>query len=96
MTYTRTQYICVVDSINTSSLFGYGESDTTITNIDADGINMAALKALQTKSDLLDSKLSNYQELKKKYDLLIKERNDILRRLDTLEKEYSTEKSAKL
>jgi len=78
------------------SLFGYGESDTTITNIDADGINMAALKALQTKSDLLDSKLSNYQELKKKYDLLIKERNDILRRLDTLEKEYSTEKSAKL
>jgi len=34
--------------------------------------------------------------VKNKYDLLIKERNDILRRLEALEKEYSTEKSAKL
>jgi hypothetical protein len=45
-------------------LFGYGESDTTITNVDMDGINLVAIQALSAKIQTLEKKADELEQLK--------------------------------
>jgi len=65
--------------------FGFGESDTTITTTDIDGVNLAALKALNEKSILLEESVRKFDALWMKYEALKKEKENIIERLDTIE-----------
>ncbi|MFT7613565.1 MAG: hypothetical protein ACI9J3_002540 [Parvicellaceae bacterium] len=67
--------------------FGFGESDTTITTTDIDGINMAGVKALYEKSIQLEYKAKLYEELEKRYAELKSERDKIYIRLESIERE---------
>ncbi len=67
------------------ALFGYGESDTTITTIDIDGVNMAALKGLIEKAESLEKRNQEFEALQAKYDQLKAEKVDLIRRLDEIE-----------
>jgi trimeric autotransporter adhesin len=66
--------------------FGFGESDTTITTTDIDGVNMAALKELYLKSLVLEKKASEFDELKRKYNDLKAEKDKIYDRLEAIER----------
>ncbi|MDB4906311.1 MAG: Flagellar hook-length control protein FliK [Gemmatimonadetes bacterium] len=44
--------------------FGMGENDTTISMVDADGVNMIAIKALAIRTDSLKSAVSELQALR--------------------------------
>ena len=68
------------------TLFGYGESDTTITTIDIDGVNMAALKGLIYKAELLEEKTLAFKALNEKFHELKAEKEAILHRLIEIEK----------
>lgn len=68
------------------ALFGYGESDTTITTIDIDGVNMAALKGLIHKAELLEEKTLAFKALNEKFHELKAEKETILHRLNEIEK----------
>lgn len=68
------------------ALFGFGESDTTITTIDIDGVNMAALKGLIHKAELLEEKTLAFKALNEKFHELKAEKETILHRLNEIEK----------
>ncbi|MCX6296972.1 MAG: tail fiber domain-containing protein, partial [Bacteroidetes bacterium] len=57
--------------------FGFGESDTTITSVDIDGINMVAIQALIEKTNELNKKAAQIEELKATIKKL-KNNNDAL------------------
>ena len=67
------------------SLFALGESDSTISMIDIDGVNMAVLKQLEFQTSQLSIEVKKYKDLVKKYEQL-KVQNDILqKRIDRME-----------
>jgi hypothetical protein len=47
--------------------FGFGESDTTITTVDIDGVNMLAIQALERRTNELRSAISDLQRLSRSY-----------------------------
>ncbi|MGZ4057082.1 MAG: tail fiber domain-containing protein [Bacteroidia bacterium] len=74
--------------------FGFGESDTTITSVDIDGINMAAVKALIEKTNELNEKAQEIDQLKATIKQL-KANNDRLEgRVESMEK--AVERNTKL
>jgi hypothetical protein len=70
--------------------FGLGQSDTTITTTDIDGVNMVALKALATKSRELDRKIEELEGTQADLDELRSERDELLLRLESLEAMVNT------
>ena len=68
--------------------FGLGENDTTISNVDKDGINIAAIQALYERIETLS--LEN-QVLKKR----IERSNNLMNELDEI-KEYLGLKTSKI
>jgi hypothetical protein len=67
------------------SAFKFGESDTTITTTDIDGINMIAIQALEKRTEELNSKTKELQQLKKQVDLLLEEKASLEKRLLSIE-----------
>jgi hypothetical protein len=66
--------------------FGLGESDTTITTVDIDGVNMAAIKALIKKTEELNKEVKEVELLKAKL-LQAKNENELLEaRVTAMEK----------
>jgi hypothetical protein len=66
-------------------LFNFGESDTTITSIDIDGINLIALKALALKTNELKRSADEVAELKLKLKALEKEKMLLEKRIVAIE-----------
>lgn len=66
-------------------VFGYGENDTTISTVDIDGVNLAGIKALQQKNNVLEEKLANYETLLKELEELKAERMQFIQKLNELE-----------
>ena len=62
--------------------FGFGTNDKTISSVDADGISLAAVKALSRRTADLDSKNRALAAENNKQDALIA---DLERRLSALE-----------
>ncbi len=66
--------------------FQFGESDTTITTIDVDGISLLAIQALAKKTEELKQKADEVEKLNKKVDVLLKEKALLEKRISTIEK----------
>lgn len=69
-----------------SRVFGLGESNTMISTVDIDGVNIAALKGLFLKMESLEQQLNDYEALQDKYDKLRHEKQGIMEKLSHLEK----------
>jgi trimeric autotransporter adhesin len=69
-------------------IFGIGESDTTITTIDIDGVNLAALKALLEKSNGLEEAAAEFKMLERKYEELKAEKEQVMNRLLKIERAF--------
>ncbi len=65
--------------------FGFGESDTTITTVDIDGINMAAIKALIEKTNELKRKAKEIEDLKATVEVLKKNNSLLEARIESME-----------
>lgn len=65
--------------------FGYGESDTTITTTDIDGVNLAALQALMIEFEALETEVQGYGDWQAEKAELVKEREALVKRLERLE-----------
>ena len=65
--------------------FGLGESDTTITTTDIDGVNLAALQALIQKSKTLEAKANTLETTQAELETIKAERDALLKRLESLE-----------
>ncbi|MCW3082663.1 MAG: hypothetical protein JWP12_29 [Bacteroidetes bacterium] len=74
--------------------FGVGESDTTITSVDIDGINMVAIQALIEKTNELNKKAEEVEELKAMIKKLKDKNNALEARVDAMEK--AVEKNTKV
>ncbi|MFL5763726.1 MAG: tail fiber domain-containing protein [Bacteroidia bacterium] len=71
------------------SLFKLGESDTTITTIDVDGVSLAAIQSLAKKTDELNKKSEEVALLKEKIEQLEKEKMFLEKRISTIEKKIN-------
>lgn len=67
-------------------LFGYGESDTTITMVDVDGVSLAAIQELEKRTRELKKKSEEVAALKAKIDLLELQKLELDNRLNAIEK----------
>lgn len=67
-------------------LFRYGESDTTITTIDIDGVSLAAIQALAKKTKELKEKTDEVQKLKMQVAQLEAEKSSLEKRITGIEK----------
>ncbi len=65
----------------------FGESDTTITSLDIDGINMIAVQALAKRTAELKEKAEEVEQLRKQVSQLTKEKGKLEKRIDSIEKE---------
>ncbi|MEI6489151.1 MAG: tail fiber domain-containing protein [Bacteroidota bacterium] len=65
--------------------FGFGESDTTITSVDIDGINMVAIKALIEKTNELKRKAKEIEDLKATVEALKKNNSLLEARIESME-----------
>lgn len=74
--------------------FNYGESDTTITSIDIDGINLIAIKTLALKTTELKKSADEVEQLKFKIEKLEKEKRLLEKRIVLLEKQFIINQSA--
>ena len=76
------------------SAFHFGESDTTITTIDADGVSLLAIQALAQKTDELKKKADEIERLKatienmQKKNILLESRIESMEKL--IDKKYKT------
>lgn len=66
-------------------LFHYGESDTTITTVDMDGISLLAIQALSQKADELKRKSQEVELLKAQIDRLEKDKRNLEGRIESIE-----------
>lgn len=73
--------------------FGYGESDTTITTVDIDGVNLLALQALAIKSNELKKKAEELESLKLKIEKLENEKIMLEKRIVNMEKQFIEKQS---
>jgi hypothetical protein len=64
--------------------FGFGESDTTITTTDMDGINMIAIQALERRTAELQTKLRELEDMRAHYESLDKQNRDLVTQINTL------------
>lgn len=69
--------------------FGFGESDTTITTIDIDGVSLLAIKELAIKTEQLKRKAAEVEELKAKVERLEKERKQLEKRITAIEQQVT-------
>lgn len=65
--------------------FQLGESDTTITTTDMDGINMAAIQALAKRTQELNEKTTELEKLKIQVEALLQEKTVLEKRLSVIE-----------
>ncbi len=65
--------------------FSLGENETTISTVDIDGVNMAAIKALQIENEKLKKQISELDYYKLEYNKLIEEREKFLKKLKYIE-----------
>lgn len=65
--------------------FGYGESDTTITTTDIDGVNLAALQALMVRYEALEEEVSAYEGWQAERAQLLEERDALEERILRME-----------
>ncbi len=65
--------------------FHFGESDTTITSSDIDGINLIALQALANRTKELSLKVNEVNQLKKEIDALNEEKRRLEKRINKIE-----------
>jgi hypothetical protein len=65
--------------------FGYGESDTTITTTDIDGINLVALQALMIEFESLESEVNEYGDWQEEKAELLEDRALLLKRIERME-----------
>ena len=72
--------------------FGFGEGETTITSVDMDGINLAALKALALKTKALQENVDEIIRLKSKIEMLEKEKKLLEKRIEKIEHTVSLNK----
>jgi hypothetical protein len=70
--------------------FGFGESDTTITTIDIDGISLIAIQALNSKTEELKQKANEVDELKAKIEKLENEKKFLEKRISLIETQLSS------
>jgi hypothetical protein len=75
-------------------LFNFGESDTTITSIDIDGINLIALKTLALKTKELKKSADELEQFKIKIEKLEKEKMLLEKRIIFIEKQSMIDQSA--
>jgi hypothetical protein len=68
------------------SLFKFGESDTTITTVDVDGINLLAIQALTKKTEELKRKAEEIEILKAHVERLEQEKKNIENRVESMER----------
>ncbi len=66
--------------------FNFGESDTTLTTIDVDGVSLIAIQALAKKTMELKEKADEVELLTKKVTLLLSEKATLEKRLTIIEK----------
>jgi hypothetical protein len=66
--------------------FKFGESDTTITTVDMDGISLLAIQELAKKTKELKDKADEVELLKRKVEQLSKEKIVLEKRIDAIEK----------
>ncbi len=67
------------------AIFGYGESDTTITSVDIDGVNLMALKTLALKTKELKESAAELELLKQKIQKIEKEKELLEKRITSME-----------
>jgi hypothetical protein len=67
-------------------VFDLGGDNKYISTVDIDGVNMAAVKALYSKSKQIELMLIDYEKLLSKYNALEAEKNNLEERLQTIEK----------
>jgi hypothetical protein len=73
--------------------FKFGESDTTITTTDIDGINMIAIQELAKRTNELKLKADEIKLLKNKVDELSKEKAELTKRITAIEEKMVSDKS---
>lgn len=66
--------------------FGFGESDTTITGVDIDGVNMIAVQALAKRTAELKAKADEVEQLKRKVAQLENEKQSLESRINGIER----------
>ncbi len=71
--------------------FHYGESDTTITSSDIDGINMMGVQALVKRTTELKAKAEEIEQLKKQVAQLTDEKAKLEKRINSIEKKLKIE-----
>lgn len=74
--------------------FGLGENNVSISTVDIDGVNMAAIKALALKHKELEAKTQELDEALNKLEAMKKEREQFLLKLDQLEKQMNEGKQS--
>lgn len=76
------------------SLFGFGESDTTITTIDVDGVSLAAIQALTQKTNELKVKSEEIELLKAVIEKLENENAMLEKRVVKMEQKLNLNNTA--
>jgi len=69
--------------------FSFGESDTTITTVDIDGISLAAIQALALKTNELKLKADEVEKLKALIEVLENDKKKLEKRITNIEKELN-------
>jgi trimeric autotransporter adhesin len=69
--------------------FGFGESDTTITTVDMDGISLIAIQALAQKTAELKTKAEEVERLKSKVAKLEQEKKILEKRISGIEQQLN-------
>ncbi len=77
-------------------LFGFGESDTTITTIDIDGVSLAAIQALTQKTNELKLKSEEIELLKAEIEKLENENSLLEKRVVKMEQKLNLNNTASL
>jgi len=72
--------------------FNFGESDTTITTVDIDGVSLAAIQALAVKTNELQLKANEVEKLKAKIEILENDKKKLEKRITNIEKELNINK----
>ena len=62
--------------------FGYGQGETTIATVDADGVALAAIKALHEKVNFLSADIKSQNEKIQKQDKIISDLRDRINKLE--------------
>jgi hypothetical protein len=69
--------------------FQLGESDTTITTVDMDGVSLAAIQALALKTKELQAKADEVEKLKAQIALLESDKKKLEHRISSIEKQLN-------